>query len=272
MVAVVGGQDEADAVMIGAPALAAEAALRSGCGRVVIVSPRSILAQVLACCPSATGRPLPAAPARAVDGVLDTQKAAQSVAVGPGLGQGEVARAVVMAVFGRAGPPLVLDADALHIVADLGQRANRSGVVLTPHPGEFAVLASAYGITPPGEDRLSRETAATALAGAVQSVIVLKGHGTVVAAPDGRTWACESGGVELAVPGSGDVLTGVLAGLLAQQQAAGCVDPFVAARLAVSAHAAAGAAWRAEHGDRGMLARELAARIPQAVGFADGAD
>jgi len=272
MVAVVGGQDGADAVMVGAPALAAEAALRSGCGRVVIVSPHSILPQVLECCESATGCPLPGDPAAAVAAVREVQRPAQSIAVGPGLGRSEASRAVVASVLGSDGPPLVLDADALHLAAELGEPATRSGVVVTPHPGEFAVLAAAFGIARPGEDRASREVAAAALAGVMQCVVVLKGHGTVVADPDRGIWVCEQGGVELAVPGSGDVLTGVLAGVLAQQAAAGDVDVFWASRLAVAAHAAAGASWRREHGERGMLARELADRIPQAVGFTDVAD
>lgn len=270
MVAVVGGQDGVEDVMIGAPALAAEAALRSGCGRVLVVSPRSVLSHVLACCPSATGRPLPGDAAGAVATVQAVQASVQSVAAGPGLGRGEAARALVATLLERPGPPLVLDADALHVFADRCMPAAREGVVLTPHPGEFAALATAFGVPAAGDDREARESAAGALAAATRCIVVLKGHGTVVAGPGGRVWVCPLGGVELAVPGSGDVLTGVTAGVLAQQVAAGCLDAFAAACAAVTAHARAGASWRREHGDRGMLARELADRIPQAVGFTDG--
>ena len=114
--------------------------------------------------------------------------------------------------------------------------------------------------------------AAAALANAIDAVVVLKGHHTVVAST-AQTWTCKTGGVELAIPGSGDVLTGIIVSLLAQQWAAeGAVLPFDAARLGVQIHAQAGRAWRESHGDRGLLAMELADCVPQAVGCEDGID
>lgn len=267
-VGIVGGQDTADSAMVGAPALAARAALRVGCGRVMIASPRSIMQEVLGACLSATGCPLPQDACGALDSsgavsvvaALDGQ--AQAVAVGPGLGRSPAASAVVSSLIGRAGCPLIIDADAIHIVAALGVDGRwPRPVVLTPHPGEFRVLAEAFALpTPTGED-CSRREAAIAMATHLNAVVVLKGHGTVVAFAD-EAWTSEAGGVELAIPGSGDVLTGVLAGILAQRAQEGePVDVNAAARLAVTTHARAGDSWRREHGSRGLLAKELADRV-----------
>ena len=97
--------------------------------------------------------------------------------------------------------------------------------------------------------------------------IVLKGRGTVVSSPGQRTWTCEEGSNILAVPGSGDVLAGLIGGLLAAQARQGDCDVGAMTRLAVRAHALAGEAWAASVARRGMLARELADRIP---GVLDG--
>jgi NAD(P)H-hydrate epimerase len=264
-VGIVGGQDTGDATMVGAPALAARAALRIGCGRVMIASPQSIMAEVLGGCLSATGRALPQddrgeldSPA-AVEVVGSLDGAVQAMAVGPGLGQSPGAAAVVYSLLSTAGPPLVLDADAIHILAEHGASDPWARqVVLTPHPGEFKALATAMGLPSPDNEDGSRREAALAMSAHLDAVVVLKGHGTVVAFA-GEAWTAGEGGVELAIPGSGDVLTGVLAGILAQLAQSGeeaAIAP--AARLAVTAHARAGERWRSGHGTRGLLAEELA--------------
>ena len=250
-------------MMIGAPALAARGALRCGCGRVMIAAPRSILPAVLASASSATGCPL----GQDHQGILDTDDAvdrvdaldqqAEALAIGPGCGRSDAFAAVVENRVRAAGGPLVLDADALHALAAQRQQCDQRPTVLTPHPGEFRVLAAAYETSDAGEDDQSRRRAAIELAAATRAIVVLKGHGTVVATRDGA-WTCPTGGVELAIPGSGDVLTGILASVLAQQVAGEALDPVAATRLAVALHAEAGATWRAAHGDRGMLAEELA--------------
>jgi NAD(P)H-hydrate epimerase len=238
----------------------------------MIASPRSIMGDVLGNCLSATGRPLPQdgqgelALTETTSVVASLDAEAQAMAVGPGLGQSPAAAAAVTSLLERNGPPLVLDADAIHIVA----AASLSGgwtrewarqVVLTPHPGEFKALATAMGVAVPNSEDASRRTAAAAMSSHVNAVIVLKGHRTVVAAGS-DVWTCDEGGVELAIPGSGDVLTGVLAGILAQLAASeAAVDAAAAARLAVTLHARAGASWRRERGTRGVLAEELADRV-----------
>jgi NAD(P)H-hydrate epimerase len=267
-VGIVGGQDNTDTTMVGAPALAARAALRIGCGRVMIASPRSIMSEVLGECLSATGRPLPQDGRGELESrgtvlaVASLDAETDAMAVGPGLGQSLGAVAVVSSLLSAEGPPLVLDADAIHIVAGPDAVGGWSRhVVLTPHPGEFRVLAEAMGLATPGSDDDSRREAAIAMSDRLNAVIVLKGHGTVVASGS-DVWTSDEGGVELAIPGSGDVLTGVLAGILAQlAQSDEAVDVAAAARLAVTTHARAGACWRRERGTRGLLAEELADRI-----------
>ena len=136
--------------------------------------------------------------------------------------------------------------------------------MLTPHPGEYARLAKALSIDADPIDPVARPHAAERLAQRLGCVVVLKGHGTVVS--DGhRTWTCAHGNDALAVGGSGDVLSGVVAGLLAQfGPKLGLYD---CARLAVEAHAIAGERWAARAGGTaGMLAAELAAEIPGALG------
>jgi NAD(P)H-hydrate epimerase len=137
-------------------------------------------------------------------------------------------------------------------------------MVLTPHPGEYARIAASLRIDADPIDPVARPHAAERLAQRLGCVVVLKGHGTVVS--DGhRTWTCGHGNDALAVGGSGDVLAGVVAGLLAAHgRALGLYD---CARLAVEAHAIAGERWaRRAGGTAGMLAAELAAEIPAALG------
>lgn len=263
VVGIVGGQDSKHTTMVGAPALAARAALRVGCGRVMIASPHSVLPAVLGACLSATGYPLPQdehgeLTERAVENVARLDAMAQAIAVGPGFGRSAAAICIVSHLFTTPGPPLVLDADAIHCLAtiDLSTPPKRP-VVVTPHPGEFAVLARAVGVSVPNAGAASRRDAAIALAVRLGVAVVLKGHGTVVAA-GGMAWVSDEGGVELAVPGSGDVLTGVLASVIAQHAASGGeVDLAAASQLAVTLHACGGARWRQEHGTRGLLAEEL---------------
>jgi len=271
MVCVVGGQCDDDAIMIGAPALAARAALRSGCGRVVIAADGAVAENCLQLCPSATGHPLAldsdggVHEQQAIESVrrLDTQ--VQSLLIGPGLGTKPWVAGLVNTVLDTPGPPLVIDADALTVLA-CGEApsldATRRSVVLTPHPGEFDSLAQAWSLPLAGETSETRTAAAVAMAQRCGCVVVLKGHGTVVADSSGDHWCCAQGGPELATAGTGDVLAGLIAGLAAQQPDA---DTASLTCLAVECHAAAGAHWRTQHGDRGMLAQELADAIPEVI-------
>lgn len=250
-VVVIGGS----ATMVGAPALSATGALRAGCGLCRIAAPSAILAHCLTLEPSATGIALADDPA-ALAGALD---ASWVVAAGPGLGEGPGIGALVDALL-AAPQRLVLDADALNALARRAPPAARAAdLTLTPHPGEFRRLARAWGIDADPVAPHARADAAAALARLAHATVLLKGAGTVVS--DGaRTRVLRHADPVLAVPGSGDVLTGLIAGLMAQGMTA-----FDAAVLAAHLHAEAGRRWRERHGTAGMLARELAALLPEAM-------
>jgi NAD(P)H-hydrate epimerase len=270
-VCVVGGH-AGEPTMLGSVVLASLGALRAGAALCIAAAPEPLVPAILAANPSCTGLPLPVDGAghlvpHAVAEALDRAAVrADVLAIGPGLGTGFAEQQVVLRVASQDHRPVVIDADALNCLAltprfDLDFRAE---AVLTPHPGEFARLAAALGIDADPVDPVARPHAAERLAQRLGCVVVLKGHGTVVS--DGtRTWTCAHGSDVLAVGGSGDVLTGVIAGLLAQH--ARVLGLFDCARLGVQAHALAGEAWARDAGDTaGMLAAELAARIPAALG------
>jgi NAD(P)H-hydrate epimerase len=246
--------------MTGAPLLVSHAAMRAGAGIVWCALPGDAAAD------RASGgevitKGLPAdQPAGtlardALEPLLADVGRFAALAVGPGLGGvGEPdLQYVVRGLVAEARPPLVLDADGLNALAgdftSLQARCTRGApVVLTPHAGEYQRLMG----TPVGGDRLA---AARALARRSRAVVLLKGPGTVVADPDGRVAINPTGGAELATAGSGDALTGIIAGFLA--------------RGAGAFEAAAAGAWVHGHvGDRlletggpGVLATDVVAGI-----------
>jgi NAD(P)H-hydrate epimerase len=151
----------------------------------------------------------------------------------------------------------VLDADALNALAGDAQllwRA-RHGAILTPHPGEMARLVGRST----AEVQRQRVDVARTLARETGAVVVLKGSGTIVAAPDGRWTLNTTGGPILATGGTGDVLAGLTGSLLAQG-----LGPYDAARLAAFLHGRAGDRLAARLGDAGLLASELADELPLA--------
>lgn len=276
-VIVLGGQCAGPRVMVGGPALAALAALRVGAGLSVLAVPRPIVAAALAIAPTATGLALPVDK----DGRLDPSGVAEMLdahaasagclAIGPGLGDDGPQQQIVARLAARDDVPMVLDADALNALSRLRQfdRDLRAPAVITPHPGEFRRLADALRLDADPIDPRRRPDAAAALARRLGCVVVLKGAGTVVS--DGHaTWTCAAGNPVLATGGSGDVLTGVIAGLIAQYArgghgAAAAMSLYDAARLGVQLHALAADRWRDRAGDRGMLATDLLDEIPGAI-------
>lgn len=229
-----------DAGMGGSIQLTARAALRSGAGLVSVATRPGNVPTLNAACPEVM--------AHAAESPADfrTLLARASVlAIGPGLGQGEWGQALLESTL-EAGKRLVLDADALNLLAAT-PRALPTGAVLTPHPGEAGRL---LGI-PAAQVQRDRFAAARELAARFDSVLVLKGAGTLVAAPDGRVGVCPWGNPGMASGGMGDLLTGVIAALLAQH-----LSPWDAARLGVALHARAGDA-AAGDAPRGLLATDL---------------
>ncbi len=236
-VLVIGG----DHGMGGAARLAAEAALRSGAG---LVSVATRAAHVPA---------LQAARSELMAHAVETAAALESplahasvLALGPGLGQGGWSESLFAAAL-ASGRPLVVDADALNLLAR-APRALPTPAVLTPHPGEAARLLGS-DIAAVTDDRYA---AARALAVRYGAVVVLKGAGSLIADPQGRVAVCPWGNPGMAAGGMGDVLTGVIAALLAQ----GLV-PWDAACLGVGLHARAGDAAARAGGERGLCAADL---------------
>jgi NAD(P)H-hydrate epimerase len=273
--------------MIGGPALSALAAFRAGAGLVKLAMPESILTAAITITPSATGVPIPIDS----DGMIVPHEAARildmlcasaaCVAIGPGLGEGVGPRATAFRSINQEDCPVVVDADAINALAELPEfhRDFRAMAVLTPHPGEYRRLAKSMGLPEDVSTDAARANAAESLARALGCVVVLKGARTVVT--DGhRTWVNTTGNAALATAGSGDVLTGVIAGIIAQfhrrplvagpmtvsSEARGGLSIFDCVRLAVTAHGMAAERWAGEtDADFGLLAHELADRIPPAL-------
>jgi hydroxyethylthiazole kinase-like uncharacterized protein yjeF len=223
----------------GAIALCAEAALRAGAGLVSVATRPAHVAALLTRRPEAMVRAV-----ESTDDLAPLLARTRVIAVGPGLGQGEWGRALFLHAV-RSGKSLVLDADALNLLA--ASPVLLQDAILTPHPGEAArLLACATA-----DVQRDRFAAAQAIAERYDSVVVLKGAGTVIAAPGETPRVIEAGNPGMAVGGMGDVLTGVIAALRAQGLSA-----FDAAGAGALLHALAGdaAAW---DGQRGLLPSDL---------------
>jgi NAD(P)H-hydrate epimerase len=275
--------------MIGAPAIAARAALRSGVGLARMLTPAPILNEAITITPSATGVALPAdadgnlVPHEAA-AVFDEHTAgAHAIVLGPGLGWSNEpgsplsagTSAVVLRAALHAGCPLVLDADALNCLAATPefQRDLRAPIVITPHPGEFARLAAALSMKAPDASEPARLAACETMAQRLGCVVVLKGMHTVVSNGH-ETWICHRGHACLATAGTGDVLAGLLGGLIAQfvrlspnpgKAVSGRLSLLDCVRVGVEAHAIAGERWAAKHAEAGLLALELADLLPEVL-------
>jgi len=232
----IGGDDG----MGGAIRLSSEAALRCGAGLVSVATRAGNVSAMNAARPELMARGVD--DARALAPLIER---ASVVAIGPGLGQGEWGRGLFEAAV-ASGRPLLLDADALNLLAQ-SPHALPAETVLTPHPGEAARL---LGCDTAAIQR-DRYAAVRELAARYAAVVVLKGAGSLVADPMGNVAVCPWGNPGMASGGMGDVLTGVVAALLAQR-----LKPWDAARLGVALHARAGDL-AAGASPRGLLASDL---------------
>jgi hydroxyethylthiazole kinase-like uncharacterized protein yjeF len=267
---VIGGSRE----MPGAVILAAGAALRAGAGKLTIATGASV-AQLVALAmpesrviglPETTDGGIEAAAADALDGLagkIDT------VLIGPGMQDEPATCGFVVALLPKLGDAkVVLDACAMGVACDAPDAQNRNAadtadrrflnrfdaqVLLTPHAGEMAHLCRA--------DKAAIEAdpcaAAQASAQRWNAVVALKGATTFIAAPDGKSWRHDGGNIGLAVSGSGDTLSGIIAGLAARG-----ASLEQAAAWGVALHARAGEQLAARIGPLGYLAREIAAEVP----------
>ncbi len=257
LVVVAGSRD-----MTGAVRLIAQAAGRAGAGLVIAAVPRGILPVVQAAVTEAVFLGLPETPEggvapSAVDPVLAALEGANALAIGPGLTARDDTARFVRDVVAAASVPAVIDADALNAFAGRAEqlRERAAGAVLTPHVGEFVRLSD---VTSEAlmSDRIAH---ARALSDTTNAVVLLKGSRTVVAAPGGSVRINPTGSSVLATAGSGDVLTGVIGGLLARGTA-----PLEAAAAGAYLHGLAGILAGERTGD-GTLAGDVVERIPEAV-------
>jgi NAD(P)H-hydrate epimerase len=254
----------------GAAILAARAAVRAGAGLVTAAVPEPLLATVDLGSVESMTLALPAGPngqiaAAAVDRLLAAAAGKQAMALGPGLGQEEETAEAIRRLAAEIEIPLVIDADGINAFAGrAGEIAGRAQAgretVLTPHPGEMGRL---LGIST-AEVQADRVAAVRRAAKETAAVVVLKGHLTLVAIPpeeggEAEVYVNPTGNPALATGGTGDVLTGLLAGLLAQGLGAG-----EAACLAVYLHGLAGDLVAARRGDRGLAAGDLVEVLPVA--------
>ncbi len=246
----------------GAALLCGGAALRVGTGLVTLGGPSALNAVFSSVLIEAMTIPLPELP----DGsfCLDENATAQAmkgktaIAFGPGVGVSTDTIGLTRWLLSHSEAPLVIDADGLNCVAtDVAvlQKA-RVPVVLTPHPGEMARLLQVSN----AEVQAKRLDVARAFAVEHKCFLVLKGANTIIAAPDGRAWINTTGNPGMASGGMGDVLTGIIGGLLAQGYA-----PEEACQLGVFLHGYAGDRAAEERGEAGILARDLIERLPEGL-------
>jgi hydroxyethylthiazole kinase-like uncharacterized protein yjeF len=243
--------------LTGAAYLTSTAAARTGAGLVRLLVASSIYpilaeksTEVMATpvpevAPGAVGQP-------AYESILEQLAAAEVGIIGPGLGRDSSTWRLVVDLAEHAECPLVIDADGLNALAP-SKRKLRPDRVLTPHPGELGRLLG----TSAAEVNADRPAAARRAAAQWGAIVVLKGAHTLVAHPDGRSSEDPHEVPALATGGTGDVLSGIIGGLIAQGS-----DPYVAAVTGVYVHAAAGKRIADHLGDSGLLASDLLIEIP----------
>ncbi|WP_455222893.1 NAD(P)H-hydrate dehydratase [Kaarinaea lacus] len=226
--------------MVGAVRMAAEAALRSGAGLVSVATRPEHVAAVVSARPEIM--------CHGVDHKAQLKHLldkASCIAVGPGLGQDHWSQDLLSAVL-ETTTPLVLDADALNLLAR--EPLARNNWILTPHPAEAGRLLQQST----AQIQQDRFTAVSELQSRYGGIVVLKGCGTLVRNEKGNIALCDAGNPGMAVAGMGDVLTGILAGLIAQTS-----NLHDSAKAAVYIHATAADLASIDHGERGLLATDL---------------
>ena len=261
-VLIIGGSEG----LVGAPHLAARAALRTGAGLVSIAAPAELCRDLKADCPDIMTRPLGPrgttawSPALLQD-LLPLFATCDALVLGPGLGRSPETIAFVHACLAQKRPRTVLDADALHALAAAPKSMTQLTPldVLTPHPGEAAAL---LGITA-AQIQFDRFAALSGLRKLAHAVWILKGAGTLVGAPGSPVAISPFAVPNLAVGGSGDVLAGCLGALLARLQSE--PDAMLAACLAVLIHAKAGMQLAQRFPERGNTASEIAEALPRVL-------
>jgi len=247
----------------GAAALCTMGALRVGAGLVTLGLPKSLHDPMVEKLTEAMLKVLPetkegSLSQQALPEIISTAERMDAIGIGPGLSQHPQTKTLVQHVLPKIVKPLVVDADGLNALAEELDVLRRRTLpcILTPHPGEMGRLTRLSS----DDVQRDRQRIAVEFAKKYRVVVVLKGHGTVVARYDGEAFVNETGNPGMASGGFGDVLTGMIAGLLGQG-----LELFDAARLGVYLHGLAGDMAARERGEIGLLASDLLDRIPLAI-------
>ena len=255
----------------GAAAMAGFSALRTGVGLSTIATPRSVLATVAGFHPEMMTEPLP----ETGEGTISTLALATAqalaerktvVAIGPGISRNQQTSEFVRSLMTKGAladdVAVVLDADALNAFDGVANQLNAHGrnFVITPHPGEMSRLT---GLTI-AEIQANRLEVSRQFARDHELIVVLKGHRTLIAAPNGNVWVNSTGNPGMATGGTGDILTGMVAGMIAQHPD----QPFDATALAVYLHGLSGDIAVRNVGESSMVATDLVRFLPDAFASA----
>lgn len=242
--------------MGGAALMSARACLKSGIGLLTVSTPECNRIILQTAVPETMVR---TNGERCWTDVIDDILRYSAIAVGPGLGTNPDtgnALAKLLKSVSDAGKQLTIDADALNLIASSDRLDSLEGTIITPHPGEFDRLLKCCGLS---YDKSKRAEQASEFAVKYNCYVILKGHSTVVASPDGDISANTTGNPGMATGGSGDVLTGILLALCAQG-----FSPYDATRLGVFIHGLAGDIAADRLGQVSMTATDIIASLPDA--------
>jgi NAD(P)H-hydrate epimerase len=247
----------------GSVAMAGISALRVGAGLSTVATAKSVLATVAGFHPELMTEPLGETEAKtisaaALDLVGELAKGKSVVAIGPGISRNPQTSELVRNLIAKLRVPIVLDADGLNAFEGCAGELNGKGrtLVITPHPGEMARLVGC-SIADVQKDRLG---VARKFAREHELIVVLKGHRTLVVQPDGEAWVNTTGNPGMATGGTGDILTGMVAGMIAQHPQ----RAFQAALTAVHLHGLAGDVIREKLGEHSLIATDLLTGLPEA--------
>jgi hydroxyethylthiazole kinase-like uncharacterized protein yjeF len=258
----------------GSAAMAGISALRSGAGLATVATAKSVLATVAGFHPEVMTEPLSqtregAISAGAIRQIEALAKGKSVLAIGPGISRVPETAELVRGLVADSQIPVVLDADGLNAFEGQVDELNGKGrvLVITPHPGEMARLAGC-SIADVQKDRLGT---ARRFAREHELIVVLKGHRTLVVQPDGEAWENTTGNPGMSTGGTGDILTGMVAAMIAQAVARKSPDVLSAVVAAVHLHGLAGDVMRERVGEHSMVATDLLVGLPEAFSRARAA-
>ena len=243
--------------------MAGIAALRAGAGLSTVATAKSVLGTVAGFHPELMTEPLAETDAGTIsmsarERIEELAKGKTVVAIGPGISANPQTSEMVRELVAKLRVAMVVDADGLNAFDGRTEELNGKGrtLVITPHPGEMARLAG-MSIPDVQKDRLG---VARKFAREHELIVVLKGHRTLVVRPDGEAWVNTTGNPGMSTGGTGDILTGMVAGMIAQNPK----DAFVATMAAVHLHGLAGDVMRESVGEHSLVATDLLRGLPEA--------